>query len=85
MASRMLGFVTNDNVTIRYSDTGHGKPWKWHKDPLILVCSRLLLYLNPSMFSFCYDTSPLPHRLLLASIFLVEPSGLITTLLVHET
>jgi hypothetical protein len=85
MASRMLGFVTNDNVTIRYSDTGHGKPWKWHKDPLILVCSRLLHYLSPPVFSFCYDASSLPHWLFLVSFFLVEPSGLITTLLVHGT
>lgn len=35
----MLSFVTNDNVVLRYSDTGNGDRLKWNKDPLILVCA----------------------------------------------
>ena len=37
----MLSFVTNDNVVLKYTDTGNGDPRKWNKDPLILVCCRI--------------------------------------------
>lgn len=40
MSPAMLSFITNDNVVIKYSDTGASDPGKWKKDPLILVrCS----------------------------------------------
>lgn len=48
----MLSFVTNDNVVIKYSDTGNGKPWKWEMDPLILVCSRICVSLYTAEFMF---------------------------------
>jgi hypothetical protein len=37
MSSHMLSFVTNDNVVLKYLDTGTNDPGKWKKDPLILV------------------------------------------------
>jgi hypothetical protein len=40
MAADMLSFVTNDNVVIRYLDTGSKDPEKREKDPLILVRTR---------------------------------------------
>lgn len=56
MSSLMLSFVTNDNVVLRYSDTGNGDRWKWDKDPLILVCCEicrvLFRYSIPSVFAF---------------------------------
>ena len=37
MSSHMLSFVTNDNVVLKYLDTGTNDSGKWKKDPLILV------------------------------------------------